>query len=398
MNIKLYKNKKGFTDNIYYFGILLITLIRLTQDSTLFNLSEYVVTGIKVIAAGCFFVKMVTSKYTKREIIIDGILLIFATICVLITKIEMVLLTLMILIGIKNVDIKKVIKIIFYVSLTVITIHSLSYLYACIFHKETLKILLTKDLEIRHYVYFSHPNMFAGIVFGMILEWIYLYGRNIKKIYKYIIIVIVAIIVYKVTISRTTLMLFGILIVGLLFVDLNRKIINKCIYLISRYIFAIISIIIVVFLMFYKTDNNNKYVQKIDEALSGRITLGLYARDKYGNSLIPQYIDFKEKINSKYAQKLVIDNFYMRYFLSYGILSLVIISIVVWKASKRSNTFEQLYLIIFAIWGITEGVIFDIAICIILLIIADKLLNYKIQLIGEGEKKYDKSFSVWNDR
>lgn len=389
MNIKLKKNKKSSIDNIYYLGILLITLIRLIQDSTLFNLSGYVVTGIKIIAAGCFFVKIITRKYAKKEFLIDGMLLIFGVICVFITKIEMVLLTLMILIGIKDIDIKKVVKIVFYVSVIVITIHSVSYLNAYIFHKETLKLLLTKDLQVRHYIYFSHPNMFAGIIFGMILEWIYLYGRNIKKIYKYIIIAIVATIVYNVTISRTTLILFEILALGLFFVDLNKSIINKFISIISKYIFAVISIIVVIFLIFYKTDNNNKYVQKIDEALSGRITLGMYARDKYGNSIIPQYIDFEEKIESRYAQKLVIDNFYMRYSLSYGIISLVIISIIVWNASRKSNTFEQLYIIIFAIWGITEGVIFDVAICIVLLLIADRLLNDEVQAIVKGEKKDD---------
>lgn len=390
MNIKVKIDKKNFIDNIYYAGILLITFIRLIQDSTFFNLSEYVVTGIKVAAAACFFIKIITRKYTKKECIIDGILVAFAVMCVLITKIEMVLLTLMILIGIKDIDIKKVVKIVFYVSVVVIAIHSVSYLYAYIFHKETINVLLTKDFQVRHYVYFSHPNMFAGIVFGMVLEWNYLYGRSMKKIYKYIIIMIVATIVYIITISRTTLILFVILALGLFLVDLNKKIINKLISVTSKYIFAIISIIVVIFLMFYKTDNNNKYVQKIDEALSGRITLGLYARDKYGNSIIPQYIDFKEKIKSRYAQKLVIDNFYIRYSLSYGILSLVIISVTVWNASRKSNTFEQLYLIIFAIWGITEGVIFDIAICIILLLMADKLLNDGVKAIGEGEKKEEK--------
>lgn len=373
--------KKSLSKYIYYLGIILITFIRLTQDSSLCNWNEKFIFVIKLIAAGCFGLKILMQKYTKKEGIISILLIAFGIICVAITKIQMVLLTIILLIGMKDVDLRKVIKIIFYESIVIVSIHAITYSCNWLYNKDSIKVLLTKDLNKRHYIYFSHPNIFAGIVFGITLEWIYLYGMKIRKIYKYPVILIIAIIIYKTTISRTTLLLFGLLAIGLLAVDLNKKIINIVIQKFASYAFIVISIITVLFFYFYNSDSQNNFINKIDELLSGRITLGLIARDTYGIGAFPQFVDFDQKVDLVYAKKLVVDNFYMRYSISYGYVSLMILSILIWNASKKSNSLEQLYLIIFAAWGITEGVIFDISICIVLLIVADKLLNK-----GQDEK------------
>ncbi len=362
-----------FQERVYCIGILLITFMRLTQDSTLFNWNDYLVIAVKLVAALCFLFTLLVRTYTKKEFIITALLLGFAAICTVVTKIEMILFTTMLLSGLKNVDIKKVVKSIFYVSAVVVTIQVIVYAFNWFFANDTIKILLTSDYQVRHYFYFSHPNIFAGIVFGMILEWIYLYGINIKKRYQCMVITIIAIIMYVFTISRTMLMLFGILLLGILSIGLNKKWINMIISKLASYSFIIISTIIVLFLLFY--NGNNKFVDKLDDIFSERISVGLIARDEYGIGLFPQYINFEQRINLRYVHKLTIDNFYMRYSLSYGIMSLVILSIILWKASKKCNTLEQLYLIIFAVWGITEGVIFDTAICIVLLIVSDRLLN-----------------------
>lgn len=362
-----------FQERVYCIGILLITFMRLTQDSTLFNWNDYLVTSIKLVAALCFLYTLIVRSYTKKELVITALLLGFATICTLITKIEMVLFTTMALNGLKNVNIKKVIKIIFYVSVVVVAIQVVTYAFNWFFANDTIKILLTSDYQVRHYFYFSHPNIFAGIVFGMVLEWIYLYGKNIKNRYQCIVITIVAVVMYTFTISRTMLMLFGILLLGIVAIGLDKKWINVVISNLARYSFIVISTIIVLFLIFYR--GNNEFVDKLDDIFSERISVGLIAREEYGIGLFPQYIDFEQRIDLRYVHKLTIDNFYMRYSLSYGITSLIILSIILLKASKKCNTLEQLYLIIFAVWGITEGVIFDIAICIVLLIVSDRLLN-----------------------
>ena len=381
--------QKDLPKYIYYLGIALITFTRLTQDSSLFNWSDTFITIIKLIAAGCFGIKLLMQKYTKKEIIISIALILFGIITVVITEIQMVLLTTILLIGLKDIDIKKIIKIIFYEALVITSIHIVAYAYNCFFYKESIKILYTKNFEERHYVFFSHPNIFASIILGITIDWIYLYGIKMKKIYKYFVILVIAIITYKITLSRTNLLLFILLFIGLIFVDLNKKNINAIMKKIAKYGFVIISLITVLFLNFYNSDSQNKYIEKMDDLLSDRITLGLIARDTYGVGIFPRFVDFEQKLDFRYGKKLVIDNFYMRYSISYGYISLVILSILVCKASEKCNSLEQLYLIIFAAWGITEGVIFDVGICIVLLIMADKILNCKkdVELVRQEEEQ-----------
>lgn len=381
--------QKDLPKYIYYLGIILITFIRLTQDSTLFNWNDTFITIIKLIAAGCFGIKLIMQKYTKKELIISGFLIAFGILTVVITKIQMVLLTTILLIGLKDIDVKRIIKIIFYESISITLIHIITYAYNWIFYKETIPLLLTKDLEKRHYVFFPHPNIFASIILGITMEWIYLYGIQMKKLYKYLVILTTAITTYTITLSRTTLLLFVLLFIGLIVVDLNKKIINLIMQKVAKYTFVLISLITVCFLYFYNSDSQKEYVKKADELLSGRITLGLIARDTYGVGIFPRFVDFDQKLDFRYGKELVIDNFYMRYSISYGYISLVFLSMLVWNASGKCNLLEQLYLIVFATWGITEGVIFDIGICIVLLIIVDKILNSKkdVKLIQQEEEQ-----------
>ena len=370
--LKIYKKENVFY-KLFYIAIAIITFARLTQDSTLFNWNDTFIYILKIVGALLLSVKFIFTKYNKKELIKFILFLILMFITTILTKIEMFLLTGLILVSLKNIDIKKTIKTIFLVSISVVVIQSAVYLFNVIYFPEKIHYLLNSKFQIRHYLYFSHPNIFAGIVFGIIIEWVYLYGIKMKKYFKYIVIIIITIIIYILTLSRTSLFLFIILIIGLLFIDNLKGKNNHIFNFISKYLFIIISIFTLLFLIFY--NGNLDIVNKADKLLSGRISLGLYARNKYGIPLIPQYINFDEKIVSNYVSQLFIDNFYMRYILICGFWFLLMIFLAIGKAYKKCNNLEKLFLIIFAIWGVTESVIFDISICIVLLIIADKIIN-----------------------
>lgn len=195
------------------------------------------------------------------------------------------------------------------------------------------------------------------------LEYIYLKYEKIKPI-SFIFYLIISYGIYRITLSRTIL-IASIIFFILLFYEkyLNKK---QLLVKISRFILPILSIIIISASFFYEKFPN---VEKLDDLLSRRVSLGKVAMDLYGITIIPQKVNYKYivKWKDEYTMKLVLDSIYTRSAVSYGLLFLGLLIYGFYKKNREITNKEAIFIIMFAITGITENYILNAYICFPLL-------------------------------
>ena len=387
---------KKILNNTFYIGLFLITLIRLIQDSNVFNIQEQAVFFVKIIAAVCFGIKIITQKYSKKQFIITALLLGIATYTTIVTRVPMVLLTTMIFIAIKDDDIEKTIKIIFYTTIVTLIIHMVFFTYDYFTNFDKIEILNTSNRINRYSFHFRHPNTLAAIIFACVMEWEYLYYNKVSIKFQSIVIVASMIFMYMITKSRTLLIMFLLLWAGIIIIKLKSEKINKIVNIVANSIFPVISIMVFFFLCGYNLFGDTQ-LDRLDELSSRRTSTGIIAKEMYGMHFFAKNIDEEQLVNwkDKYVTPMIIDSFYMHCLISYGAIFLFIISIYIYIANKNNALIDKIYIILFSVLGITEMICFDIALCITLLLIANEIWNhnvrYKIKVITSIYKGNDKN-------
>ncbi len=188
----------------------------------------------------------------------------------------------------------------------------------------------------------------AATVFTMY----YLYYRKKKiKWPEYIILLVINILCYIATDTRA--MLVWSIIAIIIFICLNNDIhkrlkLTKKILTITKYLLFICAIVAIIPTVCYQPQN--KTHARINYALSSRLSLGKRAVDTYGikffgnnvewigSSLVHEGTNNGKKFN-------VVDSFYVRTLVSYGIVGFIIIMLAIEKTMLRAQREKNFYLI-----------------------------------------------------
>lgn len=188
----------------------------------------------------------------------------------------------------------------------------------------------------------------AATVFTMY----YLYYR--KKMIKwpeYITLLIVNILSYVATNTRAMLAWSTISII--IFICLNNDIhkrlkLTKKISIITKYLLFLCAIVAIVPTVCYQPQN--KTHAKINYALSSRLSLGKRAVDTYGIKLFGNKIEWigsslVHEGNNNGKKFNVVDSFYVRTLVAYGIVGFIVIMLAIEKTMLRAQQEKNLYLI-----------------------------------------------------
>ncbi len=203
---------------------------------------------------------------------------------------------------------------------------------------------------------FSHPNVAAAMLFNIMIMWIWLSYDELKP-QIYLKLGIFSFAVYFFTGART------ILIVGLITIFLvmisksEKKWINEGLAFVSGWIVPILSLA-----FWYTTVNyqsSGSIIKIIDTFMTGRLKLGAYAYEHYGFTLFGQVVEKETRFGydalwnmSKFS---TFDNLYTKLMINNGIIWLVIIAVSFFCLSRRKNNIMNCMIIIWAIYGISEG-------------------------------------------
>ena len=362
---------------LYYIAIAIVTIKVILNTSQLIIIPEYVDNILTIFISFLFFLKLFAQKYTKKQIVIISIIGVLVLYISIVCNEYVIALTYLAIISIKGIEIKKVVKIMFITKLILISTHIIIY---CLSLNENTVMYYTSNGEARHTLFLGHPNTVAGIIMWMIMEYIYLKYEKVN-IMTYLGLIILDVAIYYLTKSRTVLIAFSIFIILLI---ISKKIKNKQILIaISRRILLILSLIIISLSVFYSKIPNIDYV---DQLLSRRISLGKIAIDNYGLTLLPHEINYDVvvKWEDEYEMNLVLDSLYIRSAVSYGLIVLILIVYGFHKKSRYITIREAVFIILFAITGITENYVLNTYICFPLM-----FLGYILYEKREEKNKYE---------
>lgn len=357
--------KKNNNDILYIIPFSLYCFMSLSGGSRLIELDNSIKIILYTIIILLFGIKIVINKLSLREICIYtiiGFISVYAYI-----KLETIffLMNFLAIISLKNVDIKKVVKVDIAIKGVFFITHSTLYIIDYFFDYNNIEqFIIYDEKRVRHALYFIHPNIVNSMVFWMIMDIFYL-KRNIK--FRHILISSIIIgIMYEITKSRTMSLLF---IIFLFIYYMERITKNKDLYYniintIQKYIIEFFTILSIAIGVLYKY--NIHFITTFLNALtSGRVYYSYAAINDFGINFLcnAKAINLEKNL-------LLVDNFYIRCTVLYGLIFILLI-IIMTKLTKKDNKFmlDKIMFIILAISLFSEyfGIIIGNAIPLLLL-------------------------------
>ena len=364
MKEKIMKN-----EILYYIAFFLLAFTSISKISLFFKLDNITYKIFYIIILTIFLIKFLISKYSKKmflTVIGIGIIALYLS---LVTKNFLFILDYMAIASIKDVNIKNVIKIDLTIKLLFLLIHVALYTndYFFNYYKIANKLIYTfYSGKSRYAFYFTHANSANSVVICSIIDWIIISTNKKKSI---IIGTIIAFIFSKLTISRTSEYIYYLYLLTILF--LSKGWFKKVFYLLEKYLFLGLSIISFVILKGAEFISKKFFID-FNVLFSYRFSLGILAIEKYGIHFLTH------KINDSVLDiSLIVDNFYIRSFIEYGIILLILITFLYFIVSKikEKNIYHRAMFIIFPIYLFTELFPFNVGRAIFLLIIANSIIN-----------------------
>lgn len=186
---------------------------------------------------------------------------------------------------------------------------------------------LSKLNTIGHSVGFFHPNTLGSIIFSIVCDILILFRNKSNHLHLYLIPILISFIYifYKITYSRTSMIMTMILIACLIFKNILCSFkFNKTTLLASSSLIMILGTSVS---MFY-SPSNAIYV-KLDSFLTNRLYLGNLYIHRYGFTLLPKLINNIVPAGWWSSDALFIDNNYLKFVLSQGLIISVMIFIYI---------------------------------------------------------------------
>lgn len=363
--------KKG--ELLYLTAFIIYCLIALSSGSVLIKISDFIKIILYLAIIILFSIKIILDKNKIKALIIYAIIAIICIYAYIKTGTIYFFINFLAIISIKNVDIKKVVKVDLILKCVFIFTHTIIYGINYFMDYESIKsfIITSDESRLRNSLYFSHPNIASGLVLWAIIDALYLLKP--LKIKHIIISSIVMLIYYMITISRTSIIIY-ILFLILYFINSimpNSNFYKKIITLGQRYGIEVMSAISIILAYLYRFGYS--FVYLINNLTSGRVYLSYASIERYGINLFSN----GDAINLE--KFFVVDNFYIRCAVLYGIIFLILLMILEKFVDKdpQELIFEKILFIVLCFALFSEYYEIIIGNALPLLIISHTIINSK---------------------
>ena len=321
-----------------------------------------------------FCIKIITTKYSKTELICIAVVGGIATISYFINTRDEAVRAVALVAACKDIDLKKMLKFIFAltsVGIAVIFLLSVTGIYG--------DISVTTDfgrekIETRYCFGMGHPNAFQTMLFMLSMLFVYIYIDSIK-LYNIVIVALINIASYLFTDSNTALLVMIAFILGVL-------LLKYCRVLRESKILYILSGILVVFLTIFSiygshVGRDTPVMYWIDRVLNGRFEYSnIFEMARVENwtlFALPDNVEF-------------FDQGFIRLFYWYGIIPAIVfllgIIYLIWISYKKKDYVLLVFIVANAVFMIMEAHIISVYL----------LRNYLLIFMGYYWNKFlDKS-------
>ncbi len=360
---------------LFYVFILVNTFFKgigLDNDSNVYLIC--LIFGILIL-----FLKLIKDKYTKKELIFISISIVIGIVTFLVTRRPTLFLTVLCLIGMKNVNIDDIFKKMFDVRF--ITFFSVIILaFVGIIDNTKFEMWRNGEMSTRYTLGFGHPNTLHLSLF--ILIALYIYNRYEKlNIFEYIVMIALNFLIYHFSVSRTGMMGTLLLIILCAITQIKSTKIKNIIIKLPIVLFIVLLIFSFLTGILY---GKVEFINQLDNIFTGRIAYSNYYLQTYGFSLFGS--------NIQNDTNALFDNGYLYMYIQYGIVGLIYLSVLffaIFNNIKKNHDIKKAILVIsFLIYILTESFSPNIFMNIILLFAAEWIFsNKKIgDEINNGQK------------
>lgn len=302
----------------------------------------------------CFFwsVKFINTKYTKKEYIILFILMFLAGINVLTAHREGLFFSILALAGSKNIDLKKILKIILILGGVCFTTSVIVYLCKNGFQTDAISTRYVFGFSLnvnKNSLGYIHANYTYTLV--VVLSACYLYvnydSLNIKD---YILMLIVGIIFFILTFSRTGFIVFMFML--LLCFVLKKDVFTQKISSLMKGFPSFVVLVSFIFPLIHKIYPIG-IIEKVNSTLQGRLFLSHEFWEFFTPTLFGRNVD---DITGYSGYYLKCDNSFIIILCAYGIIAFGVFLYVTIKLNKLNINKKDLMLLdIFYLYGFAEA-------------------------------------------
>lgn len=328
----------------------------------------------------CALLKIAISSYTKRQWIVQTILLALTALVYYESREKGILFMMFLILGMKNISAKKVFRVGLWVWSVCAIVLSISSFYRL---EDTIYRVHSKmglGHIFRWSLGFTHPNI-LHITYLALCAFI-VYELAEKYNFKHFVLLMLGnVLVFFFSISYTGFGIVAILLVGMLYVKIRPKfcLLEKMAVNLILPIILLVSFVLpqIIFVHQFAA-----VVQKLNELLNTRIYL---ARQ----FLVPEYMSlFGVRIADVVQSSMTMDNSFIWGFINYGIVPFVLLMVgylvLIADYSKKQKTRELVIIICFIGAGFTEPLLFNTSFKNITLVFLGELLFRQ----KEGAKEY----------
>ena len=371
-------NKFKAYDTIYFLGVFLLQIRFFDAYSRLITINSSLTKLFLLIGSLCIVIKILSVREKMSIYFLKVCMILLGVITYIKSKNTLFLVFILVILGAKDINKRAVIKYLFITNLLYVLINVFEYLTRMIFNPSTLNLIyiVKNDQTVKRYTFnFIHSNTFAAFIFWIYMMYIYLYEHKRNNYINICITLIVAIFIYFSTYSYTTSLMLVIFIILHYFYEKSKIFYSKVSKFILKNFIIIMCLIMLGTIIFY----DSSLVQIIDNLMTNRVRLARFAYEYYGigifgTNILPIYhsVTIGDFIMGSFEY---LDGGYYNLMLRSGILATCVFLYYTKKALSRlfknKQNKEIIFLIICAIFSISETIAFDPLITFPLIFIFD---------------------------
>lgn len=384
-------------ENIYALGFCILAFKSYVVDSSiLLRLPEFVDSILIVMFCACMVYKLATQSYTIGQVMLLSVLGIGCLYTCPKVDNYYLIFSFFGIAGMQNVELKKVIKWTSWVKASIILVHVSIYFVNLFLDPSSIVYVYREDGVPRHFFYMGHANTFSGYLLWTTLQLIYVYYEKMQQ-WHFILAMAVNWFFYLYTDSNTSFAM-TILIIGILMLKkAGVHSLDRWIRLAARYLFLFASVIFAASCVFYTSMSGGvkDFYEKANSFFTGRLRFGAYVYDTASFSLFGRSIQFPPKIQWRefWLDSMVFDNAYIWMFVLGGAIYLVLISYAMIRITRYTDFLENVMLVAYAMYGISEAYIINAGNCFPLLLVGVYLYRRKQDMKGKGmERKGERAY------
>ncbi|QHQ59959.1 hypothetical protein Ana3638_03485 [Anaerocolumna sedimenticola] len=331
-------------------GILIMCLKTSFLQSAIIPYKDVFDIIFTVMSVVCFVISIVQERFSIKTLLLYGIVTLVSLFSVLKTGNYGFLITIIVCLAIRGQYLDKIFTLIFKLQFFFFVVHTCIAVLLFILGNLSL-VLLINGVD-RYCFGFRHPNSFSIYLFNLLILWTWLNYEKIKI--KHIFgIFFVALVAMYFTKTRTSFII-TIFFCMLLLVSKTKYSFKNLMNIIAKFIVPICAGVTLFFVKLILS--GNIFAMSINTLLTGRIKLGAYGVSHFGYSLFGQDITKYNVVwDSEWGLNgFTFDNLYTYLAVNQGLVWIGMLSGLFYLLAKKGDLKISVFIIIWALYGITE--------------------------------------------